>query len=71
MSGQDAFKKLMILSALAFGEQPDWADVEVIGIDCISAEQVKDACEKGLRYRHVAEVEKLANGKVVAKAGHN
>lgn len=69
VSGQDAFKKLMILSALAFGEQPDWADVEVIGIDSISAEQVKEANEKGLRYRHVAEVEKLADGKVVAKVG--
>ena len=69
VSGQDAFKKLMILSALAFGEQPDWADVEVIGIDSISAEQVKEANEKGLRYRHVAEVEKLVDGKVVAKVG--
>ncbi|MEG0258594.1 MAG: homoserine dehydrogenase, partial [Lysinibacillus sp.] len=69
VSGQDAFKKIMILSALAFGEQPDWADVEVIGIDGISAEQVKEATEKGLRYRHVAEVEKLGNGKVVAKVG--
>ena len=36
----------MILSALAFGEQPDWSDVEVIGIDSISAEQVHEACER-------------------------
>lgn len=57
----------MILSALAFGEQPDWSDVEVIGIDSISAEQVHEACEKGLRYRHVAEVEKRADGKIIAK----
>lgn len=69
VSGQDAFKKLMILSALAFGEQPDWANVEVIGIDSISAEQVREACENGLRYRHVAEVEKLADGKIIAKVG--
>lgn len=42
---------------------------EVIGIDSISASQVHEACEKGLRYRHVAEVEKLASGKIVAKVG--
>ena len=69
VSGQDAFKKLMILSALAFGKQPDWADVEVIGISSISSEQVKEATAKGLRYRHVAEVEKLADGSIVAKIG--
>ena len=67
VSGQDAFKKLMILSSLAFGEQPNWSDVEVIGIDTISAEQVKEATEKGLRYRHVAEVEKHADGTIHAK----
>lgn len=67
ISGQDAFKKLMILSDLAFGQQPDWAEVEVIGIDTITAEQVKEAKEKGLRYRHVAEVERLEDGSIVAK----
>ena len=67
VSGQDAFKKLMILASLAFGEQPNWADVEVIGIDTISAEQVATATEQGLRYRHVAEVEKREDGKIVGK----
>lgn len=67
VSGQDAFKKLMILSSLAFGEQPNWSDVEVIGIDTISSEQVADATAQGLRYRHVAEVEKLSDGTIQAK----
>ena len=67
ISGQDAFKKLMILSQLAFGEQPNWAEVDVIGIDTITAEQVAEATEKGLRYRHVAEVEKLSDGTIQAK----
>lgn len=67
VSGQDAFKKLMILSSLAFGEQPNWSDVEVIGIDTITSEQVADATAKGLRYRHVAEVEKLSDGTIQAK----
>ncbi|ATP38817.1 homoserine dehydrogenase [Solibacillus sp. R5-41] len=67
VSGQDAFKKLMILSNLAFGEQPNWSDVEVIGIDKITAAQVAEATEKGLRYRHVAEVEKRSDGEIYAK----
>lgn len=67
VSGQDAFKKLMILSSLAFDEQPNWSDVEVIGIDTISSDQVTAATEKGLRYRHVAEVEKLEDGTIQAR----
>lgn len=67
ISGQDAFKKLMILSSLAFGNQPNWADVEVVGIDSISAEQVAQSIKNGLRYRHVAEVEKHSDGTLFAK----
>ena len=67
VSGQDAFKKLMILSDLAFGEQPDWSEVEVIGIDTLTLDDIKAANEKGLRYRHVAEVEKNEDGKIVGK----
>ena len=66
VSGQDAFKKLMVLSDLAFGEQPDWSEVDVIGIDTLTEEALADAKAKGLRYRHVAEVEQLEDGKIVA-----
>ena len=67
VSGQDAFKKLMVLSELAFGEQPAWAEVEVIGIDSLTDEALADAKAKGLRYRHVAEVEQFADGRIVGK----
>lgn len=67
VSGQDAFKKLMILSSLAFGEQPNWSEVEVIGVDAISQADVQEAQAKGLRYRHVAEIERFADGKIVGK----
>ena len=67
VSGQDAFKKLMILSDLAFGEQPNWADVEVVGIELISKSDVEVATQKGLRYRHVAEVRKNEDGQITAK----
>ncbi|MEO4053855.1 homoserine dehydrogenase [Solibacillus sp. CAU 1738] len=67
VSGQDAFKKLMVLSSLTFGEQPNWSEVEVVGIDTISASDVAEASDKGLRYRHVAELEKCADGKIIGK----
>ncbi len=70
ISGQDPFRKLMILSALAFGEQPNWEDVDVVGINGITAEQVEDAKAKGLRYRHIADVRKdEATGKIIATVG--
>ncbi len=43
ISGRDAFRKLMILSALAFGTQPNWQDVPVVGIDIVTIEVVADA----------------------------
>ena len=67
VSGQDAFKKLMILSSLAFGKQPSWAEVAVIGIDTISAEMVAEASANGQRYRHVASIVKEKDGTLSAK----
>lgn len=67
ISGRDAFKKLMILSSLAFNEQPNWSEVEVVGIDTITLEMVQNARTKGLRYRHVAELEKTESGKIIGK----
>lgn len=67
VSGQDAFKKIMVLCDLAFGEQPNWEDVDVIGINTLTAAQLEDAKAKGLRYRHVAEAEKRQDGTIVAK----
>jgi len=55
VEGNDAFCKLMILSQLAFGSQPEWKNVQVEGISRITLEQVQAAKEKGLRYKHVAE----------------
>lgn len=67
VSGQDAFKKLMILSKLAFGEQPDWSEVDVVGVDTITFEMVEEANSKSLRYRHVAQIAKQPDGKIVGK----
>lgn len=69
ISGKDAFCKLMILCALAFGEQPNWDKVEMVGIDGITAEQVAAAKEQGLRYRHVADAYRNEAGEIIAKVG--
>lgn len=69
VSGQDAFKKLMILSSLSFGKQPNWDGVEVVGISDITLQQVQEAAVKGERYRHIAQVALNEDGKIVAKIG--
>lgn len=56
VSGKDAFRKLMILSELAFGSQPNWNEVPIVGVDRITVKDVKQASTKDLRYRHLADI---------------
>lgn len=69
VDGTDAFRKLMILSSLAFGRQPDWEDVPVIGIDHLESIDIIDASKGDLRYRHVADIWKDEKGKLQATVG--
>ncbi|HJF32676.1 MAG TPA: homoserine dehydrogenase [Sporosarcina psychrophila] len=69
ISGKDAFRKLMILSALAFGSQPNWQDVPVGGIDRVTIEDVADASKSKLRYRHVADISVDEKGAVHGSVG--
>lgn len=69
ISGQDAFRKLMILSSLAFGRQPSWEDVSIEGIMDITIEQVQAATGAGLRFRHVAEISQETDGSLHASVG--
>ncbi|MFC4410838.1 homoserine dehydrogenase [Chungangia koreensis] len=66
VSGKDAFRKLMILSQLAFGRQPSWEDVEVRGIQTLTLRDIEEAEESGMRYRHVAEVNITGSGNLQA-----
>ena len=66
VSGKDAFRKLMILSQLAYGRQPDWDEVEVRGINTITLLDIREAEESGMRYRHVAEVNEVSGGRLHA-----
>lgn len=58
IQGFDAFYKLMILSELTFGRQPDWHSAWREGISSITREQVLEAKELGLRFKLIATVEK-------------
>ena len=46
VSGRDAFRKLMILSALAFGKQPIWDTINIEGINKVLAEDISSAAQK-------------------------
>lgn len=69
VDGTDAFRKLMILSSLAFGQQPNWGDVPVVGIDHLQPVDMIDASKGELRYRHVADLWKDEKGKLQATVG--
>ncbi|MCG7343720.1 homoserine dehydrogenase [Sporosarcina sp. ACRSL] len=69
VDGTDAFRKLMILSSLAFGKQPDWEEVPVVGIDYVEPADISDASKRDLRYRHMADIWKDEKGKLQATVG--
>lgn len=69
VSGKDAFRKLMILSNLAFGKQPDWETINIEGIDKILAEDVVNAEQKELRYRHIADIVLNEKGQLSGSVG--
>ena len=59
----------MILSTLAFGRQPDWQDVPVVGIDGVTIEDVADASKGNRRYRHIADISIDENGTLHGSVG--
>ncbi|MCM3764835.1 homoserine dehydrogenase [Neobacillus niacini] len=60
VEGYDAFYKTMILSRIAFGEEPDWHTVERVGITGITSELIEAATKLDLRFKHVASLSKEA-----------
>ena len=65
VEGTDAFYKLMVLSKLAFGIQPEWKDVHVEGITSITREWIEEADRLHLKFKHIASIE-WKDGKVIA-----
>lgn len=65
IEGIDAFYKLMILSELIYGGQPEWETVEKQGIRTLTSEEVQLAEQKQKRYKQIASLTKK-DGKVFA-----
>ncbi|MFL6559099.1 MAG: homoserine dehydrogenase, partial [Bacillus sp. (in: firmicutes)] len=61
VEGFDAFYKTMILSRIAFGEEPNWHDVEREGITSITSELIEATEKLGLRFKHIASITKAGN----------
>lgn len=66
IGGDDAFYKLMILSELIFGKQPNWKTVTRIGIQGITVDDIEKAQFEGKRICHIATVS-MEKGTVRAK----
>jgi homoserine dehydrogenase len=64
VEGYDAFYKAMVLSQVIFGDQPEWNAVVRKGITDISTEKIKLFSGLGLRFKHVATLEKTAGNRV-------
>lgn len=59
--GTDSFYKVMILSSLIYGKQPDWEDVEKIGINKVTIEDLLVGEKLGVRLKLVASLTNLHN----------
>ncbi|TLS38797.1 homoserine dehydrogenase [Pseudalkalibacillus caeni] len=62
VEGWDAFYKLMILSELLYGVQPEWTETTRKGIRDVSFGDICIAEAFGLRIKHIATVERSLEG---------
>ncbi|MED4882671.1 homoserine dehydrogenase [Bacillus smithii] len=58
IEGTDAFYKLLILSNVGWGIQPDWETIEKQGITHITSEVIEIADQLRCRVKHVADIKK-------------
>jgi len=58
INGCDAYFKLMVLSEIAFGEQPKQKSVKINGITDITIEQIELANKLGLHFKHIASIKR-------------
>jgi len=62
VGGIDAGHKLALLSALAFGTQPDFAGIELEGIQRISIEDIRAAADMGYRIKLLGVAQRTGRG---------
>lgn len=65
VDGGDTGHKLSILTALAFGCQPDFKNLSVSGIRAISAEDIRVADELGYRIKLIGQARKQKSGSIL------
>jgi homoserine dehydrogenase len=65
IEGYDAFYKLMILSQLIYGKQPDWYSIKREGIKNITVKEIQKYKHQEKRIKHVASVE-FQDGNIIA-----
>lgn len=62
IEGWDAYFKLMVLSELAFGEQPSWQATERHGITSVTDEEIQSAQANGKRIKLLVSLERTSEG---------
>ena len=62
VGGIDAAHKLALLSALAFGTQPDFDGIELEGIERVSIEDIRAAADMGYRIKLLGVAQKTGRG---------
>ena len=62
VGGIDAGHKLAILSAIAFGTQPDFAGIELEGIERITIEDIRQAADMGFRIKLLGVAQRTGRG---------
>ncbi|RFU62069.1 homoserine dehydrogenase [Peribacillus glennii] len=67
IEGIDAFYKSMILSEWIYGDQPDWANVQVKGISGITLDEIRAAEKIGLRVKHLVSIDESLKVEITPK----
>jgi homoserine dehydrogenase len=65
VGGGDSGHKLVLLSALSYGCQPDFQNLSVEGIDRLSADDIVIAGEFGARIKLIGQAVKLDDGRIL------
>ncbi len=62
VGGIDAAHKLALLSSIAFGTKPDFAGIELEGIERVSIEDIRAAADMGFRIKLLGVTQKTGRG---------
>ncbi len=62
VGGIDASHKLALLSSIAFGTSPNFAGIEIEGIDKVSIEDIRAAADMGFRIKLLGVAQKTGRG---------